>query len=261
MYHGHALAWVLGETAEAARLGAAAVRVEYEPLPSIITMPEAIDADSFQGIPRTIAPRRPRARARDGAARLRGRQRGRRTGALLPRDARVPRAPRLRGAGVRRVEHAAPLGDAGDRGARARRAEQPGHGAVPAHGRRLRRQGDAAARPRRDRRARRDAHGPPGAAAAQPHAGPHDDRQAASVPRRRGRPGSTTTAASWRSRPRSPPTAAGASTSRSRSWAARSATSTTPTGSRTSSRRGASRRRTRRRRPRSAASAARRACS
>ncbi|GAA1822028.1 xanthine dehydrogenase molybdopterin binding subunit [Agromyces salentinus] len=54
MFHGHALAWVLGETAEAARLGAAAVAVEYEPLPSIITVPEAIEAGAFQGIPRTI---------------------------------------------------------------------------------------------------------------------------------------------------------------------------------------------------------------
>ncbi|MFD4422987.1 xanthine dehydrogenase molybdopterin binding subunit [Agromyces sp. NPDC058484] len=54
MFHGHALAWVLAETAEAARLGAAAVQVDYEPLPSIITVPEAIEAGSFQGIPRTI---------------------------------------------------------------------------------------------------------------------------------------------------------------------------------------------------------------
>ncbi len=54
MFHGHALAWVLAETEDAARLGAAAVHVEYEPLPSIITVPEAIEADSFQGTPRTI---------------------------------------------------------------------------------------------------------------------------------------------------------------------------------------------------------------
>ncbi|WP_448809116.1 xanthine dehydrogenase molybdopterin binding subunit [Agromyces bauzanensis] len=54
MFHGHALAWVLAETAEAARLGAAAVRVAYEPLRSIITVAEAIEAGSFQGIPRTI---------------------------------------------------------------------------------------------------------------------------------------------------------------------------------------------------------------
>jgi xanthine dehydrogenase, molybdopterin binding subunit len=49
MYYGHAVCWVLGETPEAARLGAAAVRVEYEPLPSLITVPEAIAAGSFQG--------------------------------------------------------------------------------------------------------------------------------------------------------------------------------------------------------------------
>ncbi|MFF2389671.1 xanthine dehydrogenase molybdopterin binding subunit [Agromyces sp. NPDC058104] len=54
MFHGHALAWVLGETPEAARLGAAAVRVGAEPLPSIVTVREAIDAGSFQGIPRTV---------------------------------------------------------------------------------------------------------------------------------------------------------------------------------------------------------------
>ncbi|WP_448003605.1 xanthine dehydrogenase molybdopterin binding subunit [Agromyces bauzanensis] len=54
MFHGHALAWVLAETTEAARLGADAVRVAYEPLPSIMTAAEAIEAGSFQGIPRTI---------------------------------------------------------------------------------------------------------------------------------------------------------------------------------------------------------------
>ena len=55
MYHGHALVWVLGETPEAARLGAAAVTVEYEPLPSIITIAEAIAAESFQGVQRTVS--------------------------------------------------------------------------------------------------------------------------------------------------------------------------------------------------------------
>ena len=35
MFYGHAVCWVLGETLEAARLGAAAVEVEYEPLPSL----------------------------------------------------------------------------------------------------------------------------------------------------------------------------------------------------------------------------------
>ncbi|RHW25361.1 xanthine dehydrogenase molybdopterin binding subunit [Nocardioides immobilis] len=49
MFHGHAVCWVLAETLEAARLGAAAVDVDYEPLPSLVTVREAIEADSFQG--------------------------------------------------------------------------------------------------------------------------------------------------------------------------------------------------------------------
>ncbi|HWJ09469.1 MAG TPA: xanthine dehydrogenase molybdopterin binding subunit [Nocardioides sp.] len=49
MFHGHAVCWVLAETQEAARLGAAAVEVDYEPLPSLVTVPEAIAAESFQG--------------------------------------------------------------------------------------------------------------------------------------------------------------------------------------------------------------------
>ncbi|WP_448721371.1 xanthine dehydrogenase molybdopterin binding subunit [Microbacterium natoriense] len=54
MFYGHALVWVLGETPEAARLGAERVQVEYEPLPSIITVQDALDAQSFQGTPRTV---------------------------------------------------------------------------------------------------------------------------------------------------------------------------------------------------------------
>ncbi|GAA3920115.1 xanthine dehydrogenase molybdopterin binding subunit [Streptomyces gulbargensis] len=49
MFHGHAVAWVLGETLEAARLGAAAVEVDLEELPSVITLEEAIAAESFHG--------------------------------------------------------------------------------------------------------------------------------------------------------------------------------------------------------------------
>jgi xanthine dehydrogenase large subunit len=49
MFHGHAVCWVLAETIEAARLGAKAVEVDYEPLPSLVTVREAIDAGSFQG--------------------------------------------------------------------------------------------------------------------------------------------------------------------------------------------------------------------
>jgi len=49
MFYGHAVCWVLGETLEAARLGAAAVEVDAEPLPSLLTVTEAIAAGSFQG--------------------------------------------------------------------------------------------------------------------------------------------------------------------------------------------------------------------
>ncbi|MFI8961962.1 xanthine dehydrogenase molybdopterin binding subunit [Streptomyces sp. NPDC053493] len=49
MFHGHAVAWVLGETLEAARLGAAAVEVELDERPSLVTLREAIAAGSFHG--------------------------------------------------------------------------------------------------------------------------------------------------------------------------------------------------------------------
>ncbi|MFD6230246.1 xanthine dehydrogenase molybdopterin binding subunit [Streptomyces sp. NPDC060232] len=49
MFHGHAVAWVLGETLEAARLGAAAVEVDLDEKPSVITLREAIAAGSFHG--------------------------------------------------------------------------------------------------------------------------------------------------------------------------------------------------------------------
>ena len=54
MYHGHPVAWVLGDSADAARRGALAVEVEYEVLPSLITVPEAIAAGSFQGAQSTL---------------------------------------------------------------------------------------------------------------------------------------------------------------------------------------------------------------
>ncbi|HSF99449.1 MAG TPA: xanthine dehydrogenase molybdopterin binding subunit [Ornithinibacter sp.] len=49
MFHGQSVCWVLGETLEAARLGSLAVMVDYEPLPALVTVREAIDARSFQG--------------------------------------------------------------------------------------------------------------------------------------------------------------------------------------------------------------------
>src|SRR4051794_14146089 len=51
MYFGHSVCWVLGETLEAARRGAEAVEVEYAELPALMTVEEAIAAESFQGFP------------------------------------------------------------------------------------------------------------------------------------------------------------------------------------------------------------------
>ncbi len=51
MFHQQPVAWVLGETLEAARAGAAAVRAEYEVLPAIVTIHQAIDARSFLAEP------------------------------------------------------------------------------------------------------------------------------------------------------------------------------------------------------------------
>ena len=47
MFHRQPVAWVLGETLEAAQRGTARVRVAYEPLPAILTIHQAIDAGSF----------------------------------------------------------------------------------------------------------------------------------------------------------------------------------------------------------------------
>ncbi len=55
MYYGHAVGWVLGETLEAARQGAEAVEVSYEPLPALITVHDAIAAGSYQGHQRTVS--------------------------------------------------------------------------------------------------------------------------------------------------------------------------------------------------------------
>jgi xanthine dehydrogenase large subunit len=50
-YHSQPVAWVLGETLEAARLGAARVEVEYRPLSPVLTIEEAIAGESFHSGP------------------------------------------------------------------------------------------------------------------------------------------------------------------------------------------------------------------
>jgi len=54
LYHGHIVALVVGETQELCRAAAAKVIVEYEPLPPIFTIEEAIEAGSFHSDPHYI---------------------------------------------------------------------------------------------------------------------------------------------------------------------------------------------------------------
>ncbi|MEO8078056.1 MAG: xanthine dehydrogenase molybdopterin binding subunit [Acidobacteriota bacterium] len=55
MFHRQPVAWVLADNVEAARLGAAQVMVEYDPLPAVLTIEQAIDADSFLTAPLRLA--------------------------------------------------------------------------------------------------------------------------------------------------------------------------------------------------------------
>jgi xanthine dehydrogenase large subunit len=55
LYHSQPVAWVLGEALEAAQRGAARIAVEYEPLPAILTIDDAILAASFHSAPLRIA--------------------------------------------------------------------------------------------------------------------------------------------------------------------------------------------------------------
>ena len=55
MFHGQPVAWVLGETLEAARRGAERVTAEYAPLPAILTIEQAIEAGSYLTEPLRLA--------------------------------------------------------------------------------------------------------------------------------------------------------------------------------------------------------------
>ncbi|HEV3216468.1 MAG TPA: xanthine dehydrogenase molybdopterin binding subunit [Vicinamibacterales bacterium] len=55
MYHHQPVAWVLAGTIEAAQQAASRVRVEYQPLPAILTIEEAIEAGSYLAEPHRIA--------------------------------------------------------------------------------------------------------------------------------------------------------------------------------------------------------------
>jgi xanthine dehydrogenase large subunit len=55
LFHGQPVAWVLADSLEAAREGASRVVVDYDPLPAILTIEQAIAAESFLTNPLRIA--------------------------------------------------------------------------------------------------------------------------------------------------------------------------------------------------------------
>jgi xanthine dehydrogenase large subunit len=55
LYHSQPVVWVLGETLDAAQRGASRISVEYEPLPPILTIDDAILAGSFHSPPLHIS--------------------------------------------------------------------------------------------------------------------------------------------------------------------------------------------------------------
>jgi xanthine dehydrogenase large subunit len=54
-YHSQPVAWVLGESLDAAQRGAGKVAVDYEPLPAILSIEDAISAESFHSPPLRMA--------------------------------------------------------------------------------------------------------------------------------------------------------------------------------------------------------------
>jgi xanthine dehydrogenase large subunit len=55
MFHMQPVAWVVADTLDAAQRGARRVKVDYTPLPAILTIQQAIDADSFLSRPLRLA--------------------------------------------------------------------------------------------------------------------------------------------------------------------------------------------------------------
>jgi len=72
MYHQQPVAWVLGESLEAAQRGAARVRVEYRQLPAILTPEAAIAAQSFHSGPFQMRRGNAEAALAESAVRLEG---------------------------------------------------------------------------------------------------------------------------------------------------------------------------------------------
>ena len=259
-YHGHAVCWVLAESLEAARLGALAVEVDYESLPALVTVDDAIAAESFQGARPTLRRGDPEsawagcAHVFEGEFAFAGQEHFylETNAALAVIDENgqvfVQSSTQHPSETQEIVAHVLGLTNSEvtvqclrmGGGFGGKEMQPHGYAAIAALGARL------TGRPVRLRLNRQQDMTMTGK-----RHGFHSTWKAGFDAE--GRIQALT--------PRSPPTAAGASTCPSPCRPGRCATSTTPTGSRTSRCTAGSRRPTRRRRRRSAASAARRACS
>jgi xanthine dehydrogenase large subunit len=71
-FFGQPVAWVLAESAEAARLAAGKVRVSYEPLPAVLTIQQAIEEQSFLTVEERMHRGDPERALLDSACRLSG---------------------------------------------------------------------------------------------------------------------------------------------------------------------------------------------
>ena len=119
MFVGHAVCWVLGETLEAARLGAAGRRGRLRAAAGDRRADRGDRRRELPGRPARRRAGRRRAGPGRGRARLQRRHRDGRPGALLPRDPRLARPRRRERPGLRAEQHPAPHRDAGDRRPRA----------------------------------------------------------------------------------------------------------------------------------------------
>ena len=244
-----------------ARRAAKLAKLDLEPLPAILTIDDALAAQSYVLPPVHVTRGDAAAALARAPHRLRGTVRARRPGPLLPRRPDRDGDPaRARRDADLHVDAASGRGAAHGRAcARHRRARRGGR--VPAHGRRLRRQGNADVAVRLRCRARRAQDRARRQAAPRPRRRHALDRQAPRVRvlvRRRLR---RATAASSASTSRSRRAAGSRPTCRGRSTTAPCSTRTTRTGCPTSRCTASAARPTPCRTPRFAASAARRACS
>ena len=180
MFYGHAVCWVLGETPDAARQGAEAVEVDYEPLPPG-QRARRHRRRQLPGTPRTLRRGDVEQGLREAAHTFTGElDYGGQEHFYLEGQAALATVDENGQVFVQSsTQHPS---ETQDIVAHVLGLKRPrGHRAVPADGRRVRRQGVPAARAGRGRRAGRHDHRPPGQPGAEPHPGHHHDRQAAPV--------------------------------------------------------------------------------